>query len=130
MTEETEDPMTMPKSVRLLACGLLLAFCGRGQRRAWDGTEVVFVIESNPTNLDARYGQDAQSQRIAALIYSGLVERDAEMEEKRKELCSEEQKILANDVPYVPLWFKDVTSVHRREMGEIALSPAGGYEFL
>ena len=50
--------------------------------------------------------------------------------EKRKELCSEVQKILANDVPYVPLWFKDVTSVHRREMGEIALSPAGGYEFL
>jgi ABC-type transport system substrate-binding protein len=40
---------------------------------------VVFVIESNPANLDARYGQDAQSQRIAALIYSGLVERDAEM---------------------------------------------------
>ena len=45
--------------------------------------------------------------------------------EKRKELCSEVQKILANDVPYVPLWFKDVTSVHRRERGEIALSPAG-----
>ena len=50
--------------------------------------------------------------------------------EKRKELCSEVQKILANDVPYVPLWFKDVTSMHRREMGEIALSPARGYEFL
>lgn len=50
--------------------------------------------------------------------------------EKRKELCSEVQKILANEVPYVPLWFKDVTSVHRRETGEIALSPAGGYEFL
>lgn len=69
----------MPKSVRSLACGLLLAVCGCGEKRAWDGTEVVFVIESNPTNLDARYGQDAQSQRIAALIYSGLVERDAEM---------------------------------------------------
>ena len=38
--------------------------------------------------------------------------------------------ILADDVPYVPLWFKDVTNVHRRENGEIALSPAGGYEFL
>jgi peptide/nickel transport system substrate-binding protein len=36
-------------------------------------------LGSNPANLDARYGQDAQSQRIAALIYSGLVERDAEM---------------------------------------------------
>lgn len=47
-------------------------------------------------------------------------------QEKRKELCSEVQKILANDVPYVPLWFEDMTSVHRREIGEIALSPAGG----
>ena len=33
--------MTMPKSVRSLAYGLLLAFCGCGERRAWDGTEVV-----------------------------------------------------------------------------------------
>ena len=61
--------MTMPKSVRSLACGLLLALCGCGERRAWDRTEVVFVTESNATNLDARYGQDAQSQRFAALIY-------------------------------------------------------------
>jgi peptide/nickel transport system substrate-binding protein len=50
--------------------------------------------------------------------------------EKRKELCSEVQKIVAEDVPYVPLWFTDVVSVHRKEMGEIALSPTGGYEFL
>lgn len=71
--------MTMPKSVRSRACGLLLAFSWCGERRAWDGTEAVFVIESNPTDLHAHYGQDAQSQRIAALIYSGLVERDAEM---------------------------------------------------
>jgi peptide/nickel transport system substrate-binding protein len=53
--------------------------CGCASKRVWDGTEVVFLIESNPANLDARYGQDAQSQRIAALIYSGLVVRDAEM---------------------------------------------------
>ena len=33
-------------------------------------------------------------------------------------------------MPYVPLWFTDVVSVHRKEMGEIALSPTGGYEFL
>lgn len=57
----------------------LLAVCGCGHRRGWDGTEVVFLIESNPANLDARYGMDAQSQRIAALIYSGLVVRDADM---------------------------------------------------
>jgi peptide/nickel transport system substrate-binding protein len=61
----------------MIAC--LAMMCGCASKRVWDGTEVVFLIESNPANLDARYGQDAQSQRIAALIYSGLVVRDAEM---------------------------------------------------
>jgi peptide/nickel transport system substrate-binding protein len=56
-----------------------MILCGCRKRAVWDGSEVVLVIESNPVNLDARYGQDAQSQRIAALIYSGLVERDAKM---------------------------------------------------
>jgi len=50
--------------------------------------------------------------------------------EKRKELCSAVQKILAEDLPYVPLWYRDVVSVHRREMGEIALSPTGDHQFL
>ena len=50
--------------------------------------------------------------------------------ETRKELCTEAQKIIAEDLPYVPLWSMDVVSVHRKEIGELALSPAGGYEFL
>lgn len=39
-----------------LVCAMIL--CGCGKQATWDGSEVVFVIESNPTNLDARYGQD------------------------------------------------------------------------
>jgi len=50
--------------------------------------------------------------------------------EKRKELCGAAQKIAAEDLPYVPLWFTDVVSVRRKWMGEIALSPTGDYEFL
>jgi len=50
--------------------------------------------------------------------------------EKRKALTSEVQKIVAQDLPYVPLWWADVVSVHRREMGELELSPTGDYEFL
>ncbi|HEX8871423.1 MAG TPA: ABC transporter substrate-binding protein, partial [Candidatus Acidoferrum sp.] len=54
----------------------------------------------------------------------------AEMDRaKRKALCSELQKILAEDGPYVPLWFTDVVSVHRKEM-KVELTPTGGYEFL
>ena len=50
--------------------------------------------------------------------------------DKRKELCSEVQKIVAEDLPYIPLWYTDVVSVHRKSLGEIALTPTGDYEFL
>jgi ABC-type transport system substrate-binding protein len=58
--------------------------------------------------------------------------------EKRKTLCSEVQKVLADDLPYLPLWFSDVVSVHRRftpsgsreGSGELNLSPTGDFDFL
>ena len=50
--------------------------------------------------------------------------------EKRKALCSEAQKLAAEDLPTIPLWYSDVVSVHRRSMGEIALTATGDYEFL
>jgi peptide/nickel transport system substrate-binding protein len=50
--------------------------------------------------------------------------------EKRKKMCSEVQKIVAEDLPYIPLWYTDVVSVHRKSLGEIALTPTGDYEFL
>jgi ABC-type transport system substrate-binding protein len=51
-------------------------------------------------------------------------------QEKRKLLCSEVQKILAEDLPYLPMWFNDVISVHRRSLGALDLSPTGDYNFL
>jgi peptide/nickel transport system substrate-binding protein len=57
-----------------LACLLTLAGCRGAQR---DPGTVVFLIESSPANLDPRIGADAQSQRIDALIFDGLVARNA-----------------------------------------------------
>jgi peptide/nickel transport system substrate-binding protein len=51
-------------------------------------------------------------------------------QEKRKELCSLAQKLVADDLPYLPLWFVDVVSVHRRALGDLSLSPTGDYAFL
>jgi len=51
-------------------------------------------------------------------------------QEKRKLLCSEVQRILAEDLPYLPLWFNEVVSVHRRALGALDLSPSGDYNFL
>jgi peptide/nickel transport system substrate-binding protein len=50
--------------------------------------------------------------------------------DRRKVLCSEAQKILANDLPYIPLWFTDVVSVHRQTLGDLPLSATADYDFL
>lgn len=49
---------------------------------------------------------------------------------KRKELCSEAQKLFAEDLSYILLWFTDVVSVHSRSLGDATLSPTGDYDFL
>jgi peptide/nickel transport system substrate-binding protein len=60
----------------LLALATLLAFAGcRSAQR--DPRTVVFLIESSPANLDPRIGTDVQSQRIDALLFDGLLARDA-----------------------------------------------------
>jgi peptide/nickel transport system substrate-binding protein len=53
---------------------LVIMSCHSAQR---DAHTVVFLIESSPANLDPRIGTDAQSQRIDALLFDGLVARDA-----------------------------------------------------
>jgi len=61
---------------RLLALVALLVLAGcHGAQR--DPRTVIFLIESSPANLDPRIGTDAQSERIFALIFDGLVDHDA-----------------------------------------------------
>jgi peptide/nickel transport system substrate-binding protein len=59
-----------------MGLGLVVCSCGRARRGAGD---LVFVIESNPANLDPRYATDGTTQRIDRLIFSGLVVRDSQM---------------------------------------------------
>jgi peptide/nickel transport system substrate-binding protein len=49
--------------------------------------------------------------------------------EKRRRLCSELQKIVAQDLPYIPLWYVDVVSVHQPWL-EVELTPTGDFDFL
>jgi ABC-type transport system substrate-binding protein len=51
-------------------------------------------------------------------------------QEKRKALCSEVQKILVEDLLYLPMWFNDVGSAHRRSLGALYLPSTGNYNFL
>jgi ABC-type transport system substrate-binding protein len=59
-----------------------------------------------------------RNARIDALTDQIRVEMK---QEKRKALGSEVQKILAEDVPYLPMCFNDVVSAHRRSLGALDL---------
>jgi peptide/nickel transport system substrate-binding protein len=48
----------------------------------------------------------------------------------RKPLYAEVQRILADDLPYINLWYLDNVLVHTRRVRNIKLNPAGNYDFL
>jgi peptide/nickel transport system substrate-binding protein len=86
-----------------------------------------YVFSSKRFPPDGANRGHYRNSRLDALAEQIRVEMNRD---KRKILCSEVQKILADDLPYLPLWFTDVVSVHRRELGDLALSPTGDYDFL
>ncbi len=86
-----------------------------------------FVFSSKRFPPDGANRGHYRNPHIDALTDQIRSEMD---QEKRKALCGEVQEILALDLPYLPLWFTDAVSVHRKSMGDIDLSPAGDFDFL
>jgi peptide/nickel transport system substrate-binding protein len=86
-----------------------------------------FVFSSKRFPPDGANRGHYRNPRVDALVDQIRTEADRE---KRKTLCSQIQKILADDLPYLPLWFTDVLSVHRRSLGDLPLSPTGDFDFL
>ena len=64
---------------------------------------------------------------LDALLDQARVESD---QEKRRAIFSQIQKIVAEDAPYISLWFMDNVSVHRKRISDVQLSPTGDYDFL
>ncbi|MGA9495732.1 MAG: ABC transporter substrate-binding protein [Terriglobales bacterium] len=48
----------------------------------------------------------------------------------RKQLYDEVQQILAQDEPYINLWYFDNVLVHTRRVRNLTLNPSGNYDFL
>ncbi|HEY4902149.1 MAG TPA: ABC transporter substrate-binding protein [Candidatus Sulfotelmatobacter sp.] len=65
--------------------------------------------------------------RVDTLIDEARHEVD---QSKRKALYAEVQSILAEQVPYVDLWYLDNVLVHNRRVLNLRLNPAGNYDFL
>jgi peptide/nickel transport system substrate-binding protein len=64
---------------------------------------------------------------VDALLDQARVESDRE---RRRGLFSKVQKIIAEDLPYLSLWFMDNVSVHRKRISGVQISPTGDYDFL
>lgn len=65
--------------------------------------------------------------RVDALIDQARREVD---QAKRKALYAEVQTILAQDLPYINLWYLDNVLVHTRRVQNLKLNPSGNYDFL
>jgi len=65
--------------------------------------------------------------RVDALIDTARREVDPIA---RKPLYAEVQRILADDLPYINLWYLDNVLVHTRRVRNLKLNPAGNYDFL
>ena len=48
----------------------------------------------------------------------------------RKPMYAEVQSILAEDLPYINLWYLDNVLVHTKRVRNLRLNPAGNYDFL
>ena len=65
--------------------------------------------------------------RVDALIDQARHELD---QNTRKQLYAEIQLALAEQVPYINLWYFDNVLVHSKRVGKLTLNPSGNYDFL
>lgn len=64
---------------------------------------------------------------LDALLDQARVEMDRE---NRKAILSQIQKIVAEDEPYINLWYVDNVCVSRKRLTNLVLPPAGDFDFL
>jgi len=65
--------------------------------------------------------------RVDALIDQARGELD---QNARKQIYAETQRILAEDLPYINLWYLENVMVHTRRVQNLTLNPPGNYDFL
>lgn len=85
----------------------------------------VFHSKMTPPN-GANRGRYS-NPRVDELVESSRREPD---QEKRKEAYSEIQRIVAEELPYISLFYVDNVAVYNKRIDGISLSPTGDYSFL
>ncbi len=65
--------------------------------------------------------------KVDALIDRGRSEMD---QSKRRAIYAEVQQIVAEDLPYIHLFYLDNVVIHSRRVRNVVLTPSGNYDFL
>lgn len=86
-----------------------------------------YVFGSKKIPPDGANREHYRNAKLDALLDRARVELDRD---KRKAILSEVQQIVAEDEPYLLLWYADNVCVHRARLTGIAIPPGGDYEFL
>jgi peptide/nickel transport system substrate-binding protein len=87
--------------------------------------ESVFDSHSFPPKRQNR--SFYSNSRVDALIASG---RSTVNQEQRRADYYELQRIVADELPYINLWYLDNVLVHTRRLKNVKLSSSGNYDFL
>jgi len=86
-----------------------------------------YVFNSQRMPPDGANRGHYRNPELDTLLHQQTVEMD---QQKRKAILSEVQKIIAEDEPYIDLWYYDNICVHRDRVTGIAIPPGGDYDFL
>ena len=86
-----------------------------------------YVFNSKRMPPDGANRGHYRNPEVDALLDQQRVETDRD---KRKAILSRIQKIVAEDEPYINLWFYDSVCVHRDRVTNIVVPPIGDFEFL
>jgi len=86
-----------------------------------------FVFNSKKMPPNGANRDHYRNPALDALLAQERVETDLA---KRKVILSQIQKIVAEDVPYINLWFPDNVCAHRARVTDIVIPPAGDLDFL
>ena len=86
-----------------------------------------FIFSSHRMPPDGANRGHYRNPRVDALLEQARVAAD---QSRRREMFAEVQRIVSADLPYINLWYLNNISVHRQRIANLALSPAGDFDFL
>jgi peptide/nickel transport system substrate-binding protein len=86
-----------------------------------------YVFSSKKIPPDGANRGRYRNPALDALLDSARTEMD---QEKRKAILWQVQKMVAEDEPYINLWYPDNVCAHRDRLTDVVIPPGGDYEFL